>query len=849
MFLFTQPCCSLLLLSTTLLFSSSTAQREILTTTVSESRKADIYLGGLFPVHKSGDDNRCGKILDLGVQRMEAMIFAVEKINNDSTLLPGLRLGYEIRDTCTQENRALEESLTYIIAALRPVQGNDNASHPVAGVVGAASSGISIAVAKLLRLFHVPQISYGSTAKFLSDKTRFDYFFRTVPPDLFQAQVMTDLIVMYNWTQVIAINSEDTYGREGVRGLIETLEATNINSSTIRCISVQIEISPNGASEDDFDAAIDKIEKPWVRNASVIVIFGQLSVARGIMQAVMRRKEVDKGFANRSLTFIGSDAWGDQLEAQYREVAHGMLSVLPVYNESVEFNKYMEKKKPVIDTQDWWFPEYWESVFNCSLTNWTDDREMCNLDVQKLTPAVGFRQNSKVPFSIDAVYAFAHAIHNLLMDVCGEISLCDNAMSHPGVSSTIKGSLLLEYLRNVTFTGVSGVIKFDSNGDQRGSYCVKNLQHVNTSDGIGKELKYVKVGLWDMLTEKLDIYNEVEWNSEKVPESVCSRPCRGGLYPAPVDGQLACCWVCHPCPRAREVSDGRQCTLCEQGYSPNTNKTKCVENPQLYLSWLNPFTVIMLLLTMVGLGVTTFVGIIFSVRRKHPIVKASSRELSAVLLVGIFLCFLLPFTGVGKPNIYTCTIHRFGFGFSFSLCYSALLIKTNRIFRIFSRAGESIQKPALIHPKSQLFFTSMLVLVQVVISVVWLVVERPGVTYIYGDKITEVTCAASPYSSVIVPLGFNFVLLIASTVFAFLSRKIPQNFNETRFICMTLVTILITWTGFIPTYFGSGQAAQGSLYRMGSQVFAIIISATITLVFLFFPKLYYMFSAYRKERE
>ena len=41
-------------------------------------------------------------------------------------------------------------------------------------------------VANLLRLFRIPQISPASTAKALSDKTRFEMFARTVPPDTFQ---------------------------------------------------------------------------------------------------------------------------------------------------------------------------------------------------------------------------------------------------------------------------------------------------------------------------------------------------------------------------------------------------------------------------------------------------------------------------------------------------------------------------------------------------------------------------------------------------------------------------------------------------------------------------------------
>lgn len=820
-----------------LIFIICLADRSM-TAICTSSCRADLYLGGLFPVH-ANEDNRCGRILDLGVQRLEAMIFAINKINNDSSLLPGVRLGYVIRDTCIQENRALEESLNYLSAT---IPGTSKNLTGICGLVGAAASSVSVAVANLLRLFHIPQVSYASTAKYLSDKTRFDYFLRTIPPDLFQAQVMAELIVKYNWTYVVAISSGDTYGREGVRALLEALQAASVNS-TSRCVAAQIEIS-RIAAEEEYDRAVETIEEPWTRNSSVIVIFGQLATAEGIMRAVIRRKKIDEAFARRSLTFIGSDAWGDQLPALYREVAHGMLSVIPLSRESKDFNKYMESKVPFGNTNPW-FPEYWEHFFNCSLSN-EQNRNPCNVNMQKLSIATGFSQNSKVPFAIDAVYAFAHAMHNLLMDTCGGVKLCSEAFSKPE-SFILKGPLLLQYLRNVSFSGESGVIMFDKNGDQHGNYYIKNLQYTTVPDQVNgiEELRFVIIGTWNMATERLKISKEVQWNSAELPSSLCSQPCSRGFFPAPVDGQLSCCWVCKRCPRPREVSDGLQCYPCDEGFSPDPNMTTCLENPQQYLHWSHPFTVAILLLNMAGLGATTTVAVTFFIYRNNKIVKASSRELSAFLLSGIFLCYLLPFSGVGIPTAYTCALHRLGFGICFSLCYAALLVKTNRIHRIFNRAADSIQQPPLISPKSQLFFTALLVLVQVVISAVHLVLERPAVAYVYEDEVTQVTCAATPYISLITSLGYNILLLIASAYYAFRTRKIPQNFNEAKFINLTLYSIFVVWLAFIPTYFGT--AKLGNVFRMGSQVFAIIMSATATLGCLFFPKLYFMASAYHKE--
>ena len=49
---------------------------------------------------------------------------------------------------------------------------------------------VSLEIARLGRIFHVPQVSYLSTAVVLSNKELYPYFFRTVPSDTFQAKVL-----------------------------------------------------------------------------------------------------------------------------------------------------------------------------------------------------------------------------------------------------------------------------------------------------------------------------------------------------------------------------------------------------------------------------------------------------------------------------------------------------------------------------------------------------------------------------------------------------------------------------------------------------------------------------------
>lgn len=798
-----------------------------------------IVIGGLFPVHKN-DDNRCGGILDLGMQRLEALVLAVRKINHDSTLMPGIFVEFEIRDTCTQANQALEQSLDFVSA--RSLAHTQNTTVlGISGVVGAASSGVSIAVASLLRLFKIPQISYASTAKALSDKTRFDYFLRTIPPDSLQTRVMVEVIQQFNWTYVYAIHSEDTYGTEGIQAFIDELNERN---NTEICVAIKIGI-PLLASRADFDQVLVTMSQSWVNNASVAVLFGQLSTATGLLNALKRRQQA--GFNNlKNITWIGSDAWGDQISSELYPVAKGMLAIIPSAKKSQEFDEYFSSLDPLNNAGNPWFEEYWETIFNCTFEA-TPGYRLCDPSTESISYESGYRQNSKVTFVIDAAYSLAHAITDMQRVLCPTgTGLCEEMVNFRTGGLSIHGDILLQYLYNVSFSpGASAdKISFDNSGDEQGNFVIKNLQQRNNCN----EYTFVDVGYWALTSngsENLVISKDIEWSGGDVPVSICSELCHGGEQPEHVTEEAACCSICKPCLGNRHVSTGLECTECELGYAPNGNKTECVFIPYTYLEWSSPWSIIIIAVAFIGLIGTSFVAIVFVVFYKNQLIKGSSRELSAFLLTGLLLCYVLPFFFIIQPSPVICAIRRFGVGFCFAVCYSALLVKTNRIHRIFNRPSGSIQKPPLISPQSQVFFTLIIILVQIVIAIVWLVVEPPSIALVYSDFITELKCGESPYIGLSVSFGYNLLLLLLSTYFAFRARKVPQNFNEAKFINLTLYTTVIIWLAFIPTYFATSQL--GTIYQTSSLVIGIALSATTTLCCLFAPKLYYLFSRFRKE--
>lgn len=87
------------------------------------------------------------------------MIFAVEEINSNPTLLPNLTLGYMAADTCLAESTTLRAALSMVTGQEVSVVGTNCGFAPkVPVIIGDARSSSSIVVAKTLGVFEIPMV-------------------------------------------------------------------------------------------------------------------------------------------------------------------------------------------------------------------------------------------------------------------------------------------------------------------------------------------------------------------------------------------------------------------------------------------------------------------------------------------------------------------------------------------------------------------------------------------------------------------------------------------------------------------------------------------------------------------
>ena len=110
------------------------------------------------------------------------------------------------------------------------------------------------------------------------------------------------------------------------------------------------------------------------------------------------------------------------------------------------------------------------------------------------------------------------------------------------------------------------------------------------------------------------------------------------------------------------------------------------------------------------------------------------------------------------------------------------------------------------------------------------------------EKYVELSCN-QPLEGLLSPLGFNFTLLLICSIFAFLTRKLPDNFNESWYIFLSVSTTLFVWMAFLPTYF----AAFYAYHKAALLGLALILSTFVSMVCQFGPKMYALFYVDEKD--
>ncbi|KAF5895991.1 extracellular calcium-sensing receptor-like, partial [Clarias magur] len=426
----------------------------------------DLIIGGIFSF-RTGQDGYidtfrsmpevrpCRDLSLREFQNAQTMVFAIEEINNRTDILPGVKLGYKIYDSCGSVEMAIRASLSLV---------NDHGenttllscSNPetVKAIIAETSSTPTIAISATMGPLLIPVISHFATCACLSDKKKYPSFFRTVPSDYYQSRALAKLVKHFGWTWVGALCSDNDYGNNGMNNFISAAKEEGV------CV----EFSEAFFRTDPREKIRRIVEIIKTATSKVIVAFISYSDMEVLLKEVALQNIT--GFQ-----WIGSESWISDMNiatAEWQPILKGSMGFAIPKAQINGLGEFLTKLNSASNVE--LYKRLWETIFECKLP--TQD----NIEIKKMCKGNEKLSEVQNPFTdvselqiannvYKAVYALAYALHNSYGcskrdSEKGGATVCTN------LGDTQQPWQIVNELKKLHFTTTSGEdVFFDENGD------------------------------------------------------------------------------------------------------------------------------------------------------------------------------------------------------------------------------------------------------------------------------------------------------------------------------------------------------------------------------------------------
>ncbi|XP_069601371.1 vomeronasal type-2 receptor 26-like [Ranitomeya imitator] len=367
-------------------------------------------------------------------------------------------------------------------------------------------------------------------------------------------------------------------------------------------------------------------------------------------------------------------------------------------------------------------------------------------------------------------------------------------------------------------------------------------RHHNTAGGDTLQGLTATVGTFDGSLppdQQLNISPlDIVWINNEVPYSRCSQECFPGSRKAVIKGHHICCYDCILCSigEISNDSDSENCEKCLYTEWPNEARDKCVPKVIEFLSYDTDVVAYVFLFLSV-LSSTTIILIIgiFTFLRNTPVVRANNRNLSFLILVSLKLSLLCIFLFIGKPVDITCMLRHVSFGIIFTVVLSSILAKTIIVCIAFKATTPGSSWRKWLGVKLPNFIVVILSSLQVLNAIFWLLFSPPFQELdmvSYPGKII-IQCNEGSRLAFYVMLGYMGFLAAVSLILAFTVRKLPDIYNEAKYITFSMLVFFSVWICAILAYVSSKGKNMVSV-----EVFAILASGNGIMICIFLPKLW-----------
>ncbi|XP_032090865.1 vomeronasal type-2 receptor 26-like [Thamnophis elegans] len=660
------------------------------------------------------------------------------------------------------------------------------------------------------------------------------------PNESHQHEGLLQLLLYFRWIWVGVLAVNDDQGEKFVQEVLPMFSQQGI------CFDFIGEF-PNVAFYSDFTNVMDETYRTYSAiaksTAKVIVLYGTMQSMTFLKMSVQ--------YAELEDTSVNKKVWIMNAEMDFTSISlqrdwdvsflQNALSFAVHSKELPGFREFLLTRNPTTAEHDGFLRNFWEHAFRCLFHSSDLDKKygtICTREEKMGTLPTSVFEFSTTGHSYNiynAVYAVAYALeamhssklkHNHLVGRRGpKLPNQQLWQLHP-------------FLRTVSFNnGVGEKISFDRNRELIGGFDInKWITFPNRS------FFRIQVGRIDPMAPPDKFFNisedSIMWPksfNQAHPLSLCNDPCQTGHSKTKKESKPFCCYDCHPCPEGKisNKEDMEDCSHCSEGHYSNYDKDACIPKHITFLSYEEPLGISLAICALCFSSITALVLGIFIKHKYTPIVKANNQNLTYTLLVSLLLSFLCVLLFIGKPDKIVCLLRQPVFGIIFSMAVSCVLAKTFVVVLAFMATKPGSRMRKWVGKGMDSFIVLFGCLVQTTICITWLGIFPPYPDFDMHSMSEEIImeCNEGSVTMFYSVLGFMGFLAVISFSAAFLARRLPDSFNEAKFITFSMLVFCSVWLCFIPTYLST----KGK-YTLAVEIFSMISSSAGLLVCIFFPK-------------